>query len=58
MKKSTFERRHYVAIAEMIALIRDEDERHAIAEHFSAQFEARNSRFKPSLFMKACGVSE
>lgn len=52
-----FTRQHFRAIADTISKIEDMEARNAEAQRYVAIFRADNPRFKPELFLSACGVN-
>ena len=51
-----FERRHYRAIAEMIRDAHTVTNNEDMALWFCMKFSQQNSRFKPHVFLTACGM--
>ena len=51
-----FERRHYREIADMIRDAKTITNNEEMALFFCMKFSQRNSKFKPSVFLKACGM--
>ena len=65
MAKSRFQRRHYVAIAEILADMENGTLQQSlfsdirpIAQAFATYFEADNPRFDRERFLRACGVTQ
>lgn len=49
-------RKHFVAVAKVIAAITDKTERRRTAEELATVFAGLNSEFRRSTFLDACGV--
>ena len=55
MRYDTFERRHYTAIAEMVASLPDGPlTRDIVAQHFAAALGSSNERFNLDRFVETC----
>lgn len=55
LKKGMFERRHYTAIAEMVASLPDGPlTRDIVAQHFATALGSSNERFNLGRFVDAC----
>lgn len=48
----------FQVIADIIQAVPDENERRLTAMRFKVAFEERFPRFKPHLFLKACGLTK
>ncbi len=58
LDETSFTRRHFREIADIITKIEDPEVRLSQAEHYAAKFAADNPRFNRDLFMTAAGVLE
>jgi hypothetical protein len=56
LDETSFTRRHFREIADIITKIEDPEVRLSQAEHYAAKFATDNPRFNRDLFMKAAGV--
>ena len=51
-----FTKKHYIAIAAIVAMIHNEADKVLTASRFIRLFEASNPRFDKSKFLDACGI--